>query len=113
MFEFLSVMRSAPGLLAQGGYCLPHWSLTYVRTFWIPGLPRRVLDLLHQPPSVLYLSWAHSVLLDNPARAFPLAASAWFRRAACLVLMQTGGILMKEKQASHQQQFWSLSDPCG
>ena len=41
-------------------------------------------------------------------RALPLAAGAQLRRAACLVLVRTGGILMKEKQASHQQQFWSV-----
>ena len=41
-------------------------------------------------------------------RTLPLAAGARLRRAACLVLGRTGGILMKEKQASHQQHFWSV-----
>ena len=41
-------------------------------------------------------------------RALPLVAGARLLRAACLVLVRTGGILMKEKQASHQQQFWSV-----
>ena len=49
----------------QGDCCLQRWSSNCQRMLWVPGPPSRVLDGLHQPPSLLGVAWALSWTLGD------------------------------------------------